>query len=199
VHTMISSSVLVLNRSWIAVHIADVRRALSLVYRDLAKVVAPDTYATYDFEGWKELSEAAENDYIRTVSFKIKVPEIIVLTFFNGFYHKDVRFSRRNIFERDRNTCQYCGTRFSKMDLTIDHVVPRSRGGKDTWENVVLACVRCNVRKGDRLPGEAGLKLIQRPARPQLVPYLGVKLGAVNVKSWEKFVSMAYWDVELKE
>jgi len=198
-YIVISASVLVLNRSWIAVHIADVRRALSLVYRGLAKVVVPDTYTTYDFEGWKELSQAAESNYIRTVNFKIKVPEIIVLTFFNGFYHKDVRFSRRNIFERDRNRCQYCGKRFSKMDLTIDHVVPRSRGGKDTWDNVVLACVMCNVKKGDRLPEEAGLRLVQRPSRPQWVPYLGVKLGAVNVKSWEKFVSMAYWDVELKE
>jgi 5-methylcytosine-specific restriction endonuclease McrA len=196
---MVSATVLVLNRSWIAVHIADVRRALSLVYRGLAKVVAPDTYATYDFESWKELSQAAQSNYISTVSFKIRIPEIIVLNVFNGFYHKDVRFSRRNIFDRDRSSCQYCGKRFSKMDLTIDHVVPRSRGGKDTWDNVVLACVKCNVKKGDRLPHEAGLTLTRPPGRPQWVPYLGVKLGAVNVKSWEKFVSMAYWDVELKE
>jgi 5-methylcytosine-specific restriction endonuclease McrA len=196
---MLSSNVLVLNRSWIAVHIADVRRALSLVYRDLAKVVAPDTYATYDFESWKEISQAADSNYICTVNFKIRVPEIIVLNVFNNFYHKDVRFSRRNIFERDRNCCQYCGKKFSRADLTIDHVVPRSRGGKDSWENVVLACVKCNVQKGDRLPQEAGLKLIRPPTRPQWVPYLGVKLGAMNMKSWEKFVSMAYWDVELRE
>ena len=196
---MVSASVLVLNGSWIAVHIADVRRALSLVYRGLARVVASDTYATHDFESWKDLSQVAENNYIRTVSFKIKIPEIIVLTFFNGFYHKDVRFSRRNIFERDRNTCQYCGTTFNKMDLTIDHVVPRSRGGKDTWDNLVLACVKCNVKKGDRPPEQAGLNLIRHPKKPQWVPHLGVKLSAVNVKSWEKFVNMAYWDVELKE
>jgi len=196
---MLSASVLVLNRSWIAVHIADVRRALSLVYRGAAKVVSPDTYATYDFESWKELSQAADSNYICTVSFKIKVPEIIVLNVFNGFYRQDVRFSRRNIFERDRNTCQYCGRRHNKMDLTIDHVVPRSRGGTDTWDNVVLACVTCNVKKGDMLPQEVGLKLIRPPMRPQWIPHLGVKLGAVRVKSWEKFVNMAYWDVELKE
>ncbi len=196
---MLSASVLVLNRSWIAVHIASVRRALSLVYQDAAKVVSPDTYAAHDFESWKEISQAAQSDYISTVNFKIKVPEIIVLSLFNDFCRKDVKFSRRNIFERDRNTCQYCGKRFSKMDLTIDHLVPRSRGGKDSWDNLVLACVKCNVRKGDRLPQEAGLKLARRPTKPQWIPHLGVRLGVVRLKSWEKFVNMAYWDVELKE
>ena len=111
---MLSANVLVLNRSWIAVHIATVRRALSLVYRGAAKVVATDTYATYDFERWKQLSRAAQCDYICTVNFKVKVPEIIVLNLFNDFYRKDVKFSRRNIFERDRNTCQYCGKRLAK-------------------------------------------------------------------------------------
>jgi len=196
---MLSANVLVLNRSWVAVHIATVRRALSLVYRDAARVVAPETYATYDFESWKELSQAAQGNFIRTVNFRIKVPEIIVLNSFNDFYRKDVKFSRRNIFERDRNTCQYCGRRFSRMDLTIDHVIPRARGGTDSWGNLVLACVKCNVRKGDRLLEEAGFTLIRRPTKPAWIPHLGVKLGAVRLKSWEKFVNMAYWDVELKE
>lgn len=196
---MLSANVLVLNRSWVAIHIADVRRALTLVYRDLARVVSPDTYDTYDFDTWRELSEFAEGRFVHTVSFKIKVPEVIVLNFFNEFHHKEVRFSRRNIFERDRNTCQYCGKRFSKMDLTIEHVVPRSRGGTDAWDNLVLACVKCNVKKGSKLLREAGMKLIQPPKKPKFLPYLAVRVGASRAKSWEKFIDMAYWNVELKE
>jgi len=195
----LDSSVLVLNRSWIAVHVADVRRAISLVYRGVARVVKPDDLSTYDFDDWKELSRAAEDRYIRSVNFKLIVPEIIVLNMFNGFIRKKVRFSRRNIFERDRNTCQYCGGRFNKADLTIDHVVPRSRGGHDTWENLVLACVKCNVRKGDRTPEEAGIRLIRKPRKPAWVPYLGTKLHGMRRERWPEFVDTAYWNVELRE
>jgi len=196
---LLNSNVLVLNRSWMAIHIANVRRAMGLVYQGMAKVVSPDDFATYDFEDWKELSQAAESNYICTVNFKIKVPEIIVLSFFNGMFRQEVRFSRHNIFERDKNRCQYCGRKFGKTDLTIDHVIPRSKGGKDTWQNMVLACVPCNIRKGNRTPHEADMGLIRTPSKPAWVPFLGAKLGAVGRESWQKFVDMAYWNVELGE
>jgi len=195
----LDGSVLVLNRSWVAVHVADVRRAITMVYRDVARVVSPEDFSTYDFEDWKELSRAAEDRYIRGVNFKLLVPEIIVLNFFNGFIRKKVRFSRRNIFERDRNTCQYCGGQFNKADLTIDHVVPRSRGGRDTWVNLVLACVKCNVRKGDRTPEEAGMRLIRTARKPSWVPRLGTKLYGMRRETWPEFVDTAYWNVELRE
>jgi len=195
----LDGSVLVLNRSWVAVHVADVRRAISLVYRGVARVVSPEDFSTYDFEDWKELSSAAQDRYISAVDFKLMVPEIIVLSLFNGFFRKEVRFSRRNIFERDRNTCQYCGRRFSKVDLTIDHVIPRSRGGRDTWENLVLACMKCNVRKGNRTPEEARMRLIRTPRKPSWIPHLGLRLDEARLKSWPKFVDTAYWNVELKE
>ncbi len=195
----LDGSVLVLNRSWVAVHVSDVRRAIGLVYRGAARVVSPEDFSTYDFEDWKELSQAANDRYIRGVNFKLLIPEVIVLKFFNGFIRREVRFSRRNIFERDRNTCQYCGKRFNKADLTIDHVVPRSRGGRDTWKNLVLACVRCNVRKGNRTPEEAGLQLIRPPHKPLWIPHLGFKLDGVKWKSWQNFIDSAYWNVELRE
>ena len=196
---MLNESVLVLNRSWIAVQIADARRAISLLYRGYAKVVSPVDYSTYDFDDWKELSKTADDYCIHTVDFKIKVPDVIVLTLFNGIHRREIRFSRRNIFERDKSTCQYCARQFKKMELTLDHVVPRSSGGRSTWENLVLACVPCNVRKGSRLPEEAGMPLIRRPRKPRWVPYTGESLSSARKPSWQRFVDAAYWDVELKE
>jgi len=169
---MLNGSVLVLNRSWMAVHIANVKRALALLYRGHAKVVNPEDYATYDFEGWKEASRGAERyaeraeRYIRTPNFRIRIPEIIVLTFYRGYHTKQVKFSRRNIFERDKNTCQYCGKKSDRMELTLDHVRPRSLGGHSCWENIVVACIRCNHRKANRLPEQAGMVLRRTPKKP---------------------------------
>ena len=195
---MLNESVLVLNRSWIAVHIANVRRAIRLLYQGYAKVVSPEDFSTYNVDDWKELSVAADEYCIHTVNFKLMVPEVIVLTVFNGVYRRDVRFSRRNIFERDKNRCQYCSKKFKKWELTLDHVVPRSMGGRSTWENLVLACVPCNVGKGDRLPEEAGMPLIRKPRKPRWIPYSGEGFSSIRKPSWQRFVDAAYWDVELK-
>jgi 5-methylcytosine-specific restriction endonuclease McrA len=196
---MLSENVLVLNRSWIAVQIASARRAIGLLYQGDAKVVSPEDYSTYDFDDWKELSVTAQEYCIHTVNFKIKVPEVIVLSFFNGAHRSEIKFSRRNIFERDKNICQYCGRQFKKMELTLDHIVPRSCGGRSTWENLVLACVPCNVRKGSRLPDEARMPLIREPRKPRWIPCSGDGLGSARKASWQKFVDAAYWDTELKE
>lgn len=196
---MLNESVLVLNRSWIAIHVASVRRALTLLYQGYAKVVSPEDFSTYDFDSWKDLSENAEDYCIHTVNFKIRVPEVIVLTIFNGVHRRDVKFSRRNIFERDKVTCQYCGKKYKKNELTLDHVVPRSMGGRSTWENLVLACVPCNVKKGSRLPEEAGMPLIRKPRKPRWMPYSGESFDSIRKPSWQRFVDAAYWDVELKD
>ena len=195
---MLNESVLVLNRSWIAVHIANVRRAIGLVYKGVARVVSPEDFSTYDFHSWAEASAAAKERYIPSVSIKFRVPEIIQLTFFNGLKGREVRFSRRSIFERDRNSCQYCGKAFDRSELALDHVVARSRGGRTTWDNVVLACLACNTRKGDRLPKEAGMKLIRKHVKPRWPTYIALRLGRSHKRSWGKFLSEAYWNVELE-
>ncbi|HYG78369.1 MAG TPA: HNH endonuclease [Planctomycetota bacterium] len=197
---VLSEKVLVLNRSWVAVNVATVRRALTLVYQDVARIVAPDDYCTYDFEGWVEATQAAKDGLrIHTNSMSFGVPEVIVLNVFNGRFSKEVRFSRRNIFERDENTCQYCKKKFDRSELTLDHVIPRSRGGTSTWQNIVLACIKCNMRKGDRLLSEINMKLLRKPVKPQWATRVGVKLGRACKPSWERFLEEAYWDVELKE
>ncbi|RJP20394.1 MAG: HNH endonuclease [Candidatus Abyssobacteria bacterium SURF_5] len=196
---MVNESVLVLNRSWIAVNVASARRAISLLYQGYAKVVSPEDFSTYDFDDWRELSQAADDYCIHAVNFKIRIPDVIVLTVFNGIHRRDIKFSRRNIFERDRNTCQYCGNKFKKWELTLDHVVPRSIGGRSTWENLVLACIPCNVRKGNRLPEEAAMPLIRKPRKPRWIPYSTESFASARKPSWQRFVDAAYWDVELKD
>ncbi len=200
---VLDEKVLVLNRSWTAINVAPVRRALTLVFQDIARVVEPDDYSTYSFEGWVEASQAAraarDDLRIRSARFDIRVPEVIVLSAFNKRFHSEVKFSRRNIFERDHHTCQYCGKKFDRSDLTLDHVIPRSRGGKTTWENIVLACLKCNIRKGNRLLDEANLKLLKQPIKPKWATRMGIKLGRKRRESWERFLDEAYWEVELKE
>ncbi len=197
---MIDGQVLVLNKSWVAVNVASVRRALSLLYQDMARAVDTEDYSLYDFEDWCELSRLRDNGrFVNTPTMRVRVPEVILLNVFNGFFHKEVRFSRRNIFERDKSTCQYCGKKLAKSELTIDHVVPRSRGGRDTWDNLVLACVKCNVRKGDRTPTEARMPLIRRPGKPSWLPTLGARLPAGKMTTWQRFLDSAYWDAELRE
>ncbi len=197
---MVDRQVLVLNRSWVAVQIATARRAMSLLYQGLARAVHPVDYTLYDFDDWCELSRFVENGlFINTVRLRIRVPEVVILRVFNGFVRQEVRFSRRNIFERDKNTCQYCGRRMPKTDLTLDHVVPRSRGGIDSWNNLVLACMPCNVRKGSRMPDEAHMPLIRRPVKPTWLPQLGMRVPTSQLISWQRFVDTAYWDVELRE
>ena len=197
---MLDGHVLVLNRSWVAVNVAPVRRAISMLYQGLARAVHPLDYSLYDFEDWCELSRLQNSGrVIHTQTMSLRVPEVIILNVFNGFFRQEVRFSRRNIFERDRNTCQYCAKKMTKSDLTIDHVVPRSKGGRDTWENLVLACVKCNVRKGNRTPSDAHMPLVRNPVKPSWLPTLGSRLPADKFSSWQRFVDSAYWDAELKE
>jgi 5-methylcytosine-specific restriction endonuclease McrA len=205
-HDPLGASVLVLNRVYLAVHVVSVRRAFSLLCRDLAEVVHIEDgqYANYDFASWREVSELRANfkepdqDWIRSVNFEIQVPRVIRLLVYDRLPKQTVRFNRRNIFARDGNRCQYCGRRFPTSELSLDHVVPRSRGGDTTWENIVCSCVKCNVRKGGRTPVEANMRLVRAPYRPKRSPLLTIKLGNPKYESWKSFLDNAYWSVDLK-
>ena len=109
-----------------------------------------------------------------------------------------MKFNRRNIFARDNNQCQYCGRKFIMSELSLDHVVPRSQGGGTTWDNIVCACVECNVRKGGRTPRQANLTLIRKPEKPKRSPMLNIKLSQKKYHTWQTFLDSAYWSVELK-
>jgi len=203
---VLSSNVLVLNKYFMAVHVTDVKRAFCLLFKELAEVITyeDDTYLSYDFESWVEVSRLRDKfgrdqeDYVRTVSCDIRVPRIIRLLFYDRLPRQTVKLNRRNIFARDENRCQYCGKRFSTTELSIDHIIPRSRGGRSLWDNLVCACVSCNVKKGGRLPNEVGMRLIRKPVRPARSPVIHLKLGNPKYQSWKTFLDHAYWDVELK-
>ena len=127
----------------------------------------------------------------------LRVPEVIVLAEYDRLPQAAVSFSRRNIFKRDRWTCQYCGLQPGGSELTIDHVVPRAQGGQSTWDNCVLACEDCNMRKADRTPKQAKMKLLSEPKRPRWTPIYARE--SIRIASWSKFISEAYWNVELEK
>lgn len=187
---------LILNRNWQPIHVASVARALILVWNDAARVVDPSDFAQYDWADWSALPPAHGEPFIQAVSQRLRVPEVVTLTKFDRQPEGSVSFSRRNLFKRDQHQCQYCGCRPGGEELTIDHVVPRSRGGASTWENCVLACVDCNKRKADRSPADVGLKLMKKPVRPKWKPWYATQ--SLPVASWSKFISEAYWSVELE-
>lgn len=201
----LNSNVLVLNRYYQALRVVDARRAFSLLFRGLAEVVAVenDTYNTYDFESWTEVSELRRrfepdgHDWVHTVRLTVAVPRIIRLLFYDRLPRLQVKFNRRNIYSRDHNRCQYCGKRFTTSELSLDHVIPRSRGGQTTWDNVVCCCTVCNVKKGGRLPREASMKLITKPVKPRHSPTVRLRLGLDKYSSWKQFLDHAYWSVEL--
>lgn len=195
---MLDDPTLVLNRSWTAISTTTVRTAFSLVYRDVARIIEPVTYQTHDFASWAELAVAEGEGCVRTVRRALRVPEIIVLTRHNRQPHRNVPFSRRSLYRRDGNRCQYCDRRLPTEELSIDHVVPRAQGGRTTWQNCVLSCVECNAKKGARRPDEAGMRLLRRPGRPKWSPCLAISLGRRR-PSWEHFVSEQYWNVTLED
>ena len=206
-NSALDASVLVLNKLFMAVHIIPVRRAFCLLCKDLAEVVSLEDgqFATYDFSTWRELSEyrarhfrREEDDWVRTASTQIQVPRVIRLLDYEKVPRHTVKFNRRNIFARDNNQCQYCGRKFPTTELSLDHVTPRSQGGLSTWENIVCACVACNVRKGGRTPKQAHMGLIRKPEKPKRSPVLNLKLTQKKYQSWQAFLDSAYWDVELK-
>src|SRR5579871_6199787 len=142
--SILSNNVLVLNRLWQAVNVCSVRRAFMLLYQGHAQVVEAESgsFQTMTFDQWHSFSRGYQgSDVVSTVSFKIRVPKVILLLFFDRMPKKEVKFTRHNIFERDHNTCQYCGYKFDRKDLNLDHVVPRIAGAKHRGKtSSVRAC-----------------------------------------------------------
>jgi 5-methylcytosine-specific restriction endonuclease McrA len=197
---ILNTKVLVLNRSYLPIHITSVRRAFALLYQGLAQAVN-EQYQTFDFESWSELAVSVHDESVGLVNRAIRVPRVILLLTYDRVPKRRVRFSRFNIYARDRNTCQYCGSQFARSELNIDHVVPRSRNGLSTWENVVCSCHECNRRKGGRTPEEAGMKLLRRPRRPEWTPFMVETFSLRRYREWLPFLSMvdvSYWNTELQ-
>jgi 5-methylcytosine-specific restriction endonuclease McrA len=197
--TPLQNSVLVLNRFYMPVHVVSVRRAVLLIYGDYAEVIHVEdgVYSNFDFDAWREVSEYLAEDpqehdeFIRGVGFSLHVPRVIRLNQYDKVPKQSLRFNRRNIFARDDHTCQYCARGFSLAQLSLDHILPRSRGGQSNWENVVCCCLKCNTRKSDRTPKEANMRLLRQPQKPRHSPLMKMKLDNPKYAVWRNFFQHA--------
>ncbi|NNM88372.1 MAG: HNH endonuclease [Phycisphaerae bacterium] len=202
----LSCNVLVLNRLYMPIRVTSARRAFAMLIKDMAEVISVENncYLSYNIEGWLEISvlkaqyERDSHDFVRTVRYEIAVPRIIRLLGYDRLPKQDVKLTRRNIYARDNSLCQYCGKKFTTNELSLDHVIPRSLGGKTTWENLVCACVYCNAKKGGRTPAQASMHLSRAPHKPKRNPVINIRLGSDKYSSWKHFLDHAYWNVELK-
>ncbi|NQT84494.1 HNH endonuclease [bacterium] len=199
----LNENVLVLNRLWQAVNICTARRAICLLYQEHAEAVLQEngSFRTLAFEDWRDFSRGADGPFkfVHGVNYRIAVPPIVILAFYDKTPHKEVKFTRENIYHRDKNTCQYCGKSVDRRDLNLDHVIPRDFGGKTTWENIVCSCKECNTRKANRTPQQAGLTLIRNPKKPVWRPYLDFNLDRIPHEVWKHFIDIGYWKVEMGE
>jgi 5-methylcytosine-specific restriction endonuclease McrA len=193
---MLDGHVLVLNRVFQAIQVTSVRRAFTLFYKGQVRAVDSE-YRTYDFENWMDIPVQPNDHFVVTPNRNILIPHVVQLLAFDRMPRQEVKFSRGNIYLRDQNRCQYCGKKFPSSELSLDHVVPISRGGKSTWENVVCACLPCNVRKGNKLLHESGMNLIRHPHRPKWHPLHRIQ-GRAFPEIWKNFLDEAYWSVELR-
>jgi len=191
----LSHRVLVLNRLWQAVNIVGVRRAFALLAQDHARVIYSDEndFQILRFDEWVEFSVANppgnDTNCVRTVRLRLWVPKIVLLSHYDRLPMKEVKFTRQNLFERDRFTCQYCGKKHEHRELNLDHVIPRDRGGRTTWENIVTSCLKCNNRKANRLPHEASMRLTTKPDRPKYRPFVSFVLGSEVDDAWSHFLT----------
>jgi 5-methylcytosine-specific restriction endonuclease McrA len=172
---MLAEHVLVLNKSWNPIDTCTVASAFSKLFCDTAKFLDVDTFILHDVDGWLSLPKKEGERAIVTSRVDLRVPEIVILTSDAMPKRRIMQFSRRNLMRRDNHTCQYCG---AKEQLTVDHIRPRTKGGKSNWTNCVMACLPCNSKKADRAPEEVGLALQPRTDLKVLYPH--------DISKWAK-------------
>lgn len=171
---VLGKRILVLNKSWMPVNTATVKRAICLMFNGDAYSVCAETYQVFGFDEWLERPRNADAAYVRGGSIAFEVPQVILLDEYNGVRHNvELPFSRQNLLKRDKFTCQYCGKRRGSSrngttnKLTIDHIVPRCKGGKTTWANCVTACPECNTKKDNKTLRETSMTLLSQPKTPR--------------------------------
>jgi len=206
--------VLTLNKSWFPIDSHPLHKAMAAVISDRARFL-DENYTPHDLRSWMKLPLLPESSTLILNCGSIRVPEIMLLSKFNKVPKRHVVFCRRNIWRRDNKQCQYCGCFPSEDDVTIDHLVPKSKGGATTFENCVLACTACNLKKGNRSLMDSGLRLqrhkkmngkwtleyYSHPVRPAWNPLYSLHRKTFP-KSWNAFLKnfdeSLYWEVELE-
>lgn len=184
----LQKEVLVLNKLWIAIRIIPAIRAFTLLFAGKASVVDGSDYTIFDWDEWLALPTEEGDDIITTSQSNVKIPKVIVLSRYDKLPKKGMKLTKRNIFLRDNFCCQYSGVKVNAKNGNVDHVIPKSKGGKTTWNNLVACSKKINSLKGDRTPAEAGLTLISPPGRPEpQVIYIDPRINMDPY--WKKFIS----------
>jgi len=184
---------LVLNKSYIPIYLVSWKQSVSLLYSGKGKSLDMDLIP-YDYDTWNDYCNLPTFDktyynYVHSVSQTVAVPDIIVLQRYCRLPRRDIKYSRDNVFHRDGNLCAYCGEKFKRNDLTIDHIIPKSHGGRNEWKNTISACKRCNGKKADRTPEQAGMPLRFKPTEPRWQDALTSVYSSPNVRpNWSIFL-----------
>ena len=190
-----NSRTLVLNRLWQPVNIIGIERAFSLLLQDHAQAIytSDGSFRMMNSSAWLNLSSAEDSQnnesYVQTVRLRIRVPKVLLLRKYDKLPAQEVKLTRDNLFDRDDHRCQYCGVRFDSSDLNMDHVIPRDKGGRTSWENIVTSCIKCNSRKANRLPHQANMHLIRKPERPRWRPFVSTLIGQSYDTDWDHFIN----------
>jgi 5-methylcytosine-specific restriction endonuclease McrA len=164
----LSGNVLVLNQNYEPLSVCSVKRAVIML-----------------FLGKAELIEKNDGETVRSVRLALPIPSVVRLGFYIKVPPKRVLLSRKNIIKRDGHCCQYCGS--THLPMTVDHVIPKLYGGKDSWENLVCACIKCNNIKGNQTPEQAGLKLLKKPRTPNHITFLQRFVG-ISDDRWKQYL-----------
>jgi 5-methylcytosine-specific restriction endonuclease McrA len=193
--------VLVLNRFWQPVHTCSARRAVHLLCLGHAQVVQVDgeeRFNTHDLGSWIRHSRGViGEELIHGPRVALRVPKIVVLAIYDKLPRLEVKFTRRNVFLRDKFTCQYCSKVLPEHQLNLDHVLPRDKGGRTTWENIVTSCVRCNTRKANKLTHEVNMHPLRKPIAPRWRPLFGLHENGLADESWAHFVNHVRGDEKM--
>lgn len=201
----IKRRVLVINSNYQPITTISLKKAINKLFNENAVIVLPPNeenvlWQELSWGDWSDLEPKPGESVLKAACRVFKIPEIIKVNRFNELPNRKVKLSRRAIFKRDDASCQYCNASAPNDigfdDLTIDHVLPRSQGGKTTWENAVIACTKCNRKKGDKTPEEANMPLKRKPRMPD---YDVLQGRVIRVDSWCHLLGDLYWELPLKE
>jgi 5-methylcytosine-specific restriction endonuclease McrA len=180
--------ILVLNKIWIPIRVITSMRAFKLLFAGKAFVVNPVDYSIYSWEEWVKVPAKEGDVTISTTRADIILPEVIALSHYDKLPKKGMKLTKKNLFIRDSYTCQYTGDTVSTKNADIDHVIPKSRGGKTSWENLVVCSKNINRRKANKTPQEAGLRLLKKPTKPSpQVIFIDPRMDMP--KSWKNFIA----------
>lgn len=199
--------VLVLNRDWMPLQIWPLQRALIKLFSTYAdgtpkaKIIDPNRdFAEFTWSDWTNLKVSAGDEYLGILNRGVPIPKVVKVRY-DKPPHEQVTFSRRRLYKRDRYTCQYCGARPGSEELTVDHIMPRSKGGLSTWQNCCLSCLNCNLKKANRTPKEAKMSFFNKKFIPKKPKWSLIKddgrFYRKHYKEWEHFISDMYWDVDI--